>query len=217
MLSTAATRGRKRLGRVELEARRFGHHEAVGGEVERVRGERRPDVAAHEDRPHLVPRSSSPVSAVVVVLPLVPVMAMRSASIDPPASSSSPMMGTPRARAAARARAARAARPGSPRPARRPRTRRRGDRRPRARSRALELARLGASASRAPESEASTRPPSGGSGGPRPRRSGRGRPRPPCARRATGGRPGRASRTAHEDPRWHAASRRVASCRHAVT
>ena len=48
-------------------------------------------------------RSSSPVSAVVVVLPLVPVMAMTSASITRHASSSSPMIGTPRARTAASA------------------------------------------------------------------------------------------------------------------
>ncbi len=48
-------------------------------------------------------RSSSPVRVVVVVLPLVPVMARQSASITRQASSSSPMMGTPRARTAVRA------------------------------------------------------------------------------------------------------------------
>src|SRR5207248_818539 len=42
--------------------------------------------------------SSAPVSAVVVVLPLVPVMAIVSASIARHASSSSPMTGTRRAR-----------------------------------------------------------------------------------------------------------------------
>src|SRR5262249_27753951 len=49
------------------------------------------------------PRRSSPVSAVVVVLPLVPVMAITSASIARQASSSSPMIGTPRARTRTRA------------------------------------------------------------------------------------------------------------------
>ena len=48
-------------------------------------------------------RKSSPVSAVVVVLPFVPVMAMTSASIARQASSSSPTMGTPRARTRTRA------------------------------------------------------------------------------------------------------------------
>ena len=51
--------------------------------------------------------SNSPVSAVVVVLPLVPVIAMRSASMTSHASSSSPMTGTPRALAADRAGSAR--------------------------------------------------------------------------------------------------------------
>ena len=103
MLSTAATRGRKRLGRVELEAGRLRHDEAVGREVERVLGRaacrycRRPAPAAPGAA------ASSPVSAVVVVLPLVPVMAMTSASITRHASSSSPMIGTPRARTAASA------------------------------------------------------------------------------------------------------------------
>ena len=43
------------------------------------------------------------IRAVVVVFPLVPVMAMRSASMTRQPSSSSPMMGTPRARATSRA------------------------------------------------------------------------------------------------------------------
>jgi hypothetical protein len=44
------------------------------------------------------PRRISPVSAVVVVLPFVPVIAMTSLSIARHASSSSPIIGTPRAR-----------------------------------------------------------------------------------------------------------------------
>ena len=49
------------------------------------------------------PRSTSPVRAVVVVLPLVPVMAMTSESITRQASSSSLITGTPRARSGASA------------------------------------------------------------------------------------------------------------------
>ena len=69
----------------------------VGREVERLGGERPADVPADQDG---APDSSSsaPVSAVVVVFPLVPVIATNSAVIVRYASSTSPRTGTPRAR-----------------------------------------------------------------------------------------------------------------------
>ena len=89
--------------RLELEARDLGDDHAVGREGRAPRRPAacrccRPPARAAPARP-----SSAPVSAVVVVLPLVPVMATNSASIARQASSSSPMIGTPRARAPASA------------------------------------------------------------------------------------------------------------------
>ena len=90
-------------GALELEARGLGHDDAVGREVERLLGQAACRCCRRRARGAPGPRKSSPVSAVVVVLPFVPVIAMTSASIARQASSSSPTMGTPRARTRTRA------------------------------------------------------------------------------------------------------------------
>ena len=99
--STAATRGWKVSIVSSWKRRHLGDDEAVGRE-RRAR-------ATASGVPMLPATSTgrgcsasrAPVSAVVVVLPLVPVMAMVSASIARQPSSSSPMIGSPAARAGA--------------------------------------------------------------------------------------------------------------------
>ena len=88
----------KRLDRFELEAARFDHVNRVRGRVVYLRAQGIADVPAH----HLQPPASSirPVSVVVVDLPLVPVIATIRPDSHRDASSSSPMIVAPAARAA---------------------------------------------------------------------------------------------------------------------
>src|SRR5688572_4136 len=100
MLSTAATRGRNVSIVSSWKEETSATTTPSGGNVSACAASgvpMLPPISTGRDRPP----SSAPVSAEVVVLPLVPVMATVSASMARQPSSSSPITGTPRLRAGA--------------------------------------------------------------------------------------------------------------------